>query len=167
VGSVGSSESVVDEKVERSGKLFNESGLVLGLFLVVSGVFEHDDVTFLGGVDNLGDFITDAVRGKSDILLEELGQTFGARSKGVLVLLSVRASQMGAHSDDGTLALQVFDSGDGRTDTGIVGDLLSVERDVDIATNQDLLSLKLFIGEVRDGLLGFKGGVDSSESESA
>jgi hypothetical protein len=164
VGSVGSSESIVDEEVERSGKLFDESSLVLGLFLVVSGVFEHDDVTFLGGVDNLADFFTDAVRGKSDILLEELGQALGARGKGELVFLSVRAAQMGAHSDDGTLLLQVLDGRDTGSDTGIVGDLLSVERDVDIATNQDLLSLKLGIGEVRDGLLGFEGGVDSERS---
>ena len=164
VGSVGSSESIVDEKIERSGKFFDESGLVLGLFLVVSGVFEHDDVTFLGGVDNLGDVFTDAVRGKSDILLEELGQAFGARGKGELVFLSVRAAQMGAHSDDGTLLLQVLDGRDTGSDTGIVSNLLSVKRDVDIATNQDLLSLKLGIGEVRDGLLGFEGSVDSERS---
>jgi len=41
-----------------------------------------------------------------------------------------------AHSDDSALALQVLDGGDGRTDTGIVGDLLSVKGDVDIATTK-------------------------------
>ncbi len=164
VGTVGSSESIIDEKVERSGKLFNESSLVLGLFLVVSGVFEHDDITFLSGVDNLGDFLSDAVGGKSDVLSEELTHALGARCKGELVFLSVRASQVGADSDDGTLRLQVLDGRDTGSDTGIVGDGLSVKRNVDIATNQDLLSLELVIGEIFDGLLGFEGGVESSES---
>lgn len=63
---------------------------------------------------------------------------------------------MRADGDDGTLALQVFDSGDGRTDTGIVGDLLSVKGNVNIATDQDPLSLKVGITEVRDGLLGLE-----------
>ena len=163
VGTVGSSESIVDEKVERSGELFDESGLVLGLFLVESSVLKHDDITFAGAINNLGNFVSDAVRGKSDILSEELGHALGARSKGELVFLSVRASQVGADSDDGTLSLQELDGWDTGSDTGIIGDGLSVKRNVDIATDQDLLSLKLIIGEIFDGLLGFEGGVDSSE----
>jgi hypothetical protein len=164
VGTVSSSESIVDEKVERSGKLLDEFRLVLGFFLVVSGIFEHDDVTFLGAIDNLGNFVADAVRGKSDILFEELGHAFGARSKRELVLLSVRASQVRAHSDDSTLTLQVLDGRDTGSDTGIVSDFLSVKRNVDVATDQDFLSLKLIVGEVFDGLLGFEGSVESSES---
>ena len=164
VGTVSSSESIVDEKVERSGELLDESGLVLGLFLVESSVFEHDHSTFLGLANNLGNLFSDAVRGKSDILSEELGHALGARSKGELVFLSVRASQVGADSDNGTLLLQELDGRDTGSDTGIIGDGLSVKRNVDIATNQDLLSLKLVIREVFDGLLGFEGGVDSSES---
>lgn len=167
VGTVSSSESIVDEKVERSGKLLNESRLVLGLFLVESSVFEHDDITFLGFLDNLGNFISDAVRGKSDFLVEELSHAFGARGKRELVFLSVRASQVRADGDDGTLALQELDGRDTGSDTSIIGDGLSVERNVDIATNQDLLSLEFVIGEVLDGLLGFEGGVDSSEGACA
>jgi len=163
VGTVGSSESIVHEKVERSGEFLDESRLVLGLFLVESGVFEHDNITLGGAIDNLGNFLSDAVRGKSDILLEELSHAVGARGKGELVFLSVRASQVRADGDDGTLALQELDGRDTGSDTSIVSDGLSVKRNVDIATNQDLLSLELVIGEVLDGLLGFEGGVDSSE----
>ena len=75
---------------------------------------------------------------------------------------------MGADGYDGTLVLQVFDGRDGSTDTSIISDLLSVKRDVDIATNQNLLSLKFGFGQVFDGLLGlqFERGDGSSGTES-
>jgi hypothetical protein len=63
---------------------------------------------------------------------------------------------MRADSDNGTLFHQVFDSGDGRADTGVISDFLSVKGNVNIATDQDLLSLELGVREVRDGLLGLK-----------
>ena len=62
---------------------------------------------------------------------------------------------MRADSDDGSLAHQVFNGGDRHADTGIIGDLLSIKRNVDITSNQNLLSLKIFVLKVLDGgLLG-------------
>jgi len=68
VGTVGSTESVVDEHIERSGELFDESGLVLGLFLVETSVLKHDNISFRGVANNLGNFVSDTVGSKSDIL---------------------------------------------------------------------------------------------------
>lgn len=167
VGTVGSSEGIVDVKVEWSGKLFNEFGLVLFFLLVETSVLEHDDISLLSITDDLGDFLSDAVSGKGDFLSKKFAHAFGARSKGELVLWSIlRASQVGADGDDGTLSLQVFDGWDGGADTGIISDGLSVKRNVDIATDQNLLSLQFFIGEVLDGLLSIKndGAVADTES---
>ena len=63
---------------------------------------------------------------------------------------------MRANGDDGSFSLQVFDSWDGGTDTCIVGNFLAVKRNVDITSDQDLLSLKLSFSEVFDGLLSLK-----------
>jgi len=71
---------------------------------------------------------------------------------------------MGADSDDGTLGLQVFNGGDRHADTGIIGDFPSIQRNVDIASDQDFLSLKFGIRKVFDGLLGFKLEVKSGSS---
>lgn len=156
VGTVGRTERVVHVEVEGGSELLDESRFVLGLLLVESGVFEHDDITLLGLTDHLHDFIADAVRGKLDLLSEELSQACGARGKRVLVLLSIGASQVRRDGDDGTLALEVFNGRDRRADTGVIGDGLSIQGDVHVATNENLLSLELGIGEVLDGLLGVK-----------
>jgi len=74
---------------------------------------------------------------------------------------------MGAYSDNGTLTLQVLNSGDRRTDTGIISDLTSVKRNIDITTDEDLLALKLSVGEVFDGLFGLKFKVERSRGSSA
>jgi hypothetical protein len=62
---------------------------------------------------------------------------------------------VGAYGDDGSLLLKVFDGGDGRTDTSIIGDGLSVKGNVHVATDKDPLSLE-FVGDVLNGLLGLK-----------
>lgn len=157
MGTVGSSESVVDVKVEGLGELLDESRLVLGLLLVETSVLEHDHISLLGRVDDLLDFLTNAVRGKGDLLSEKLSHALSARSKGELVLWSILgASQVRADSDDGALALQVLNGGDGRTDTSVVSDLLAIERDVHVASNKDLLSLQVLLGEVLNGHLGLQ-----------
>lgn len=63
---------------------------------------------------------------------------------------------MRADRDDSTLSLQVFNGRDGGADTSVISDFLSVEGDVDIASDQNFLSLKFLVAEVRDGLLGLK-----------
>ena len=157
MGTVRGTESIIDEKVKRSSELLNESRLVLLFFLVEAGVLEHDDITFLGGCNNGGNFITDAVWGKDDRLSEELRHALGARAEGELVLrTTLWASQMRADGDNSTLVDQVLDGRDGRADTGVVGDGLSVERNIDIATDKDLLSLQFLVSKVGDGLLGLK-----------
>ena len=157
VSTVGGTEGIVDVKVERSGKLLNESSLVLGLFLVESGVLKHDNISLTSGIDNLLDLVTDAVGGESDLLSKKLSHALGARGERELVLGSIlRASQVRADRDDGSLSLQVFDSGDGGSDTGVVGDGLSVKRNVNITSDQNLLSLKVGLGKILNGFLSLE-----------
>ena len=157
VGAMGRTECVVDEKVKGSGELLNESWFVLGLLLVESGVLEHDNISLLGGVDNLGNLLTDAVGGKLDFLSEELTHAVGARGEGELVLRSfLGASQVRADRDNGALLGQVLNGGDASTDTSVVSDLLAVEGHVHVASDEDLLSLEFGIAEVFDGLLGLE-----------
>mmetsp|Transcript_20932 Transcript_20932/g.29542 ORF Transcript_20932/g.29542 Transcript_20932/m.29542 type:complete len:200 (-) Transcript_20932:44-643(-) len=157
MGTVGGTESIVDEKVEGGSKLFNEFRLVLGFLLVKTSVLKHDNITFLGISNNLGNFITNAVGGKGDSLVEKFSHTFGTRSKRELVLGTIlRAAQVGADSDNGTLALQVLNGRDGRTDTSVISDGLSIKGNVDITTDKDPLSLELIIGQILNGFLGFK-----------
>jgi hypothetical protein len=167
VGTVGGSERVIDVNVERGGELLNKAGLVLLLLLVESGVLEHDDITLLGLADKLHDLLAEAVGGQGDGLSEELSHALGAGGEGILVLLALGASQVRADSDDGSLAFQVLDGGDGCTDTGVISDRGSVQRDVHIATNQNLLSLEFLFGQVFDGLLRleFEDRWDTSYSE--
>ena len=163
VGTVGGTEGVVDVKVEGSGELLNELGLVLGLLGVEPGVLEHDDITLGGISDDGGNIVTDAVRGEGDILAKELSETLGAGSEGELVLRAVLGpSKVGADGDDGTLALEELNGGDRRADTGVIRDGLSVKGDVHVATDEDLLALELGLGEVLNGLLGLKLKVEST-----
>mmetsp|Transcript_10810 Transcript_10810/g.20813 ORF Transcript_10810/g.20813 Transcript_10810/m.20813 type:complete len:203 (-) Transcript_10810:18-626(-) len=157
MGTMSRTEGVVDVKVEGSSKLFDETRFVLFFFLVETSVFEKDDITFLSFLHNFGDIVTDAVGSKSNVLSEEFTKTHGAGSKGELVLGTIlRATQVRADRDNGTLALQVFDSGNRRADTGVVGDLLTVEGDIQVATNKNTLSLKVGVRQVFDGSLGIQ-----------
>mmetsp|Transcript_3805 Transcript_3805/g.5699 ORF Transcript_3805/g.5699 Transcript_3805/m.5699 type:complete len:200 (+) Transcript_3805:832-1431(+) len=157
MGAMGGSEGIIDEKVEWGSKLLNESSLVLGLLLVETSILKHDNISFLGSIYNLGNLLSDTVGGKGNSLVKKLRHALGTRSKRELVLWAVLgASQMGADSYDGTLSFEVLNGRDGRTDTGIVSDGLSVEGNVDITTYKNLLSLELVIGKVLNGLLGLK-----------
>ena len=79
VGSVGSTEGVVDVEVGLDGlvELVDELGGVLGLASVETDVLEEDDVAVLHGVDDLGDGLADDLIGLDDGLLEVLAQSGG------------------------------------------------------------------------------------------
>ena len=157
MSTVGRTESIIDEKVEGGGELLNKFRIILFLFFVETSIFEHDDITFLGSINNLGNFLTNAIWSKSDWLAKELSHTDSARTEGELVLrAALGSSQMGANGDNSTLAHQELNSWNGGTDTSIIGDGLSVEWDIHVATDKDLLSLQLIIGEVCNRLLGLK-----------
>merc|ERR1719491_1944967 len=100
VGSVGSTESVVHEKVKGSGELLNKPRLVLGLLLVETGVLEHDNIPLRCTINNGLDLIADAVGGELHLLTKELSHTLSAGAKGELVLGSILGSaQVGADGD--------------------------------------------------------------------
>ena len=71
---------------------------------------------------------------------------------------------MRADGDNSTLALQVFNGRDGGANTCVIGDLLSVKRNVHITTDEDLLSLELGVGKIFNGFLGVKSNIGGGES---
>ena len=71
-------------------------------------------------------------------------------------MASTRHKTQATDRDAGTLANEVLDGLDGGADAGVIGDLLSVKGDIDVATDKDLLALELVVGEVLDGLLRLK-----------
>jgi len=61
---------------------------------------------------------------------------------------------VGGHEDLGALLREVLEGGDGSADAGVVGDVeVRVQRDVEVAANEDGLALEILLGEVADGLL--------------
>ena len=157
MGAVCGTEGIVDEHVERRGELLDESRLVLRLLLVEACVLEHDDVSLGRAVDDLLDLVADAVGCELDLLPEQFAHALGAGSEAELVLGTVLgAAQVRADGDDGALALQIFDGGDGRADACVVGDGLTVEGDVDIAADQYLLPLEVGLTKVLDRFLSLQ-----------
>lgn len=59
----------------------------------------------------------------------------------------------------GTLLLEVLDGGDRGTDTGVIGDLLAIKRDVQIHTDEHLLALEVGLTQGAHRLLGHGDGV--------
>ena len=174
VGAVGGPEGVVDVQVEGRRELLHEAGLVLLLLLVEAGVLEHDDVPLARGGDHGRDLVPDAVGCELDLLAQQLPHARRAGREAELVLRSALGpAEVGADGDDGTLGLEVLDRGDGRADARVVGDGLSVEGDVHVAPDEDLLALELGLGEVLDGFLGLqfedvevgRGGGDGAHAE--
>jgi hypothetical protein len=86
--------------------------------------------------------------------LNYLSEAGSARAKGVLVLeASLGPAKVRGDSNTGALVKQVLNGGDGSPDTGVISDGLAIQRNVEVATDEDLLALKLSLGEVRHRLL--------------
>ena len=133
---MGGAECIIYEEIKGSGELLREGGIVLGLLLVEAGVLKHNDVALFGRADHLGHCVSHAVRGKGDVLTEDLPHPGGGRGKTELVLGAIfRPAEMGGDGDDGTFALEVLDTGDGAANAGVVGDSLAIERDVQVAAD--------------------------------
>lgn len=154
---MGGTKGIVDIQVKGGGELFDKARLVLFLLLVETSILEHDDITLLGGIDNLFDFLTNAVRGESHFLSEQLSHALSTGSEGELVFGTILgATQVGADSDNGTLFLEVLNGGDRHADTGVVRDGLSIQRDINITTDKDLLSLEVGIRQIFNRLFGLE-----------
>ena len=155
MSSVRGPEGIIDEEIKGLGELLYEVRFVLSLLLVESSIFEHVHISLLGIRHHFCYVISDTVGSEGDGLPEDLSKTICARSEGELVLRSILGTtEMGADGHDGTLSLEVFEGGHRPADAGIVGDGLTVEGNVEIASDKDVLSLQFGIGEVRDGFLG-------------
>lgn len=159
VGTMGSTECIINEKVSIGGKLLGEFRLVLSLFLVEADILKKRHIAVAHTRDNLGDLVANAIRSHGDILAEQLREAGSDRAEREFVLGSVfRAAEMRGEKDLRTGIHEVFDGRNRSTDAGVVGDGFPVERDVKIAPDQDALAREVGRAEVLDGLLGGSGG---------
>jgi len=160
VGAVGGAESIIDKDVAERGEalaeLFNLGLVGLDLVAVLVDTFallldveaevlEENNTAVVGLVNKLLDLGADRVGGEGDALAEELLELGNDGLQRVLgVDLAVGASEVG-HEDDGLCAMVdgVLDGGDGTDDALGVGDLVTVEGDVEVDANEDALALEV------------------------
>jgi hypothetical protein len=92
----------------------------------------------------------DDVAGQRDGGVDQLAEAGGDRGQGVLgVHLALRATQVSHHDDRGTGLGELLQGRQRRLDPAVVGDRLAVQRDVEIAADQDALAPQ--ISEIVDG----------------
>ena len=138
---VRGAESIVDIDFSERSKLLGKLGIVLFLFLVEEDVLQKNHVTGLHLGDALLRVGTDDVLGQHNLLVQLLAQTLGHGSQGVLhVELALGTAQMRAEDDGRIVIQQVLDGGQSRHNTGFIGNLRSVQRDVEVAANQYALA---------------------------
>ena len=132
-------EGVVDVDLSQRSQLFGEGFLVFGFLFSEADVFQQDDVARLhGGCHRLGVFADNfLVRCQLDLFVQQLGEAGGYRSqRELLLILTLRASQVGAEDDLGLMVDQVLDGRQRSDDALVVGDDAILERDVKVAADQ-------------------------------
>mmetsp|Transcript_38120 Transcript_38120/g.89005 ORF Transcript_38120/g.89005 Transcript_38120/m.89005 type:complete len:315 (-) Transcript_38120:117-1061(-) len=151
VSPVSSPEGIVDEHVKGLRELLGKVEVVLLLLSVKTDVFEQAELTVSQGVHRPLGLLPHAVAAHRDLLSQQLAQPLCAGSERELVLGAVaRPSKVGADSQARPLVEEEADGRDGCSDPRVVADGLAVERNIQVATDQHLLSLEIFRGEVRD-----------------
>ena len=147
MGSVGGAECVADIIVSQVSQFFGELFAVLGLFFAAeAGVLKEDHIAVLHLGNCLGrSFAGDVVIGnKDDFLAELLGQALCDRCQGFALVRPVLDFAEVRAEDDFRAALDELADGRKRSDdTGLVGDLAVLQRDVEIAADQDALALNV------------------------
>ena len=142
-------EGVGDIDLCHGGHGLGKLGVVLGLALFKTGVFQQHDLTgFEGGGLGLG-IGAHHILGHDDGFAQQLTQTLGhgleaqRRVGAVLGLAQVRAGD-----DGGVLVQQVLDGGQSGPDALVVGDDAAAvlgQGHVEVAAQQDLLALNVHI----------------------
>lgn len=175
VGSVGGSKGVVDVDVgqrrQRLSELLDLGGVCLDLLAVgVLGgslllgvepqVLQQDHLAVLCLGDLLLDLGADTVIEESDGLAEQLGELgLDGLERVLLDLLAVGSAEMGGQDHGlGSLIKSILDGGESGDDSLVVGDGGTVQRNVEVDSDEDSLVLEIevldgeFVGERHSGL---------------
>jgi hypothetical protein len=137
-------ECIVYENITKRSKFLGESLSVLGLFFSVAGVLKKNNISVLHcsycslgiGADNFG------ICRENDRLAEAFCQALCYGSQRHLGLgLSLRLAEVGAKDDLAAVSDQFLDSGQSRYDTVVVSDDAGLQRNVEVASAQDIFAL--------------------------
>ena len=139
VSAVSSSEGIVYIHVEGSSKLLGEVLVVLLLLRVEANILKKAVLAILEVVDDTRGLLANAILGHSAGLGKELSKASTAGSERVLVLrTALGAAKMGRDCDTGAVVEEVLDGRHRGTDAGVIGNLLSIQRNVEVAADQNL-----------------------------
>jgi hypothetical protein len=141
---VSGTESVVYEALCQGSEILGESLAVLGLFFSVTGVLKKNNISVLHSSDCsscVGAYNFRICR-ENDRLAEALGQTCSYGSQGQLRLgLSLRLAEVGAKDDLAAVSDQFLDGRQSRYDTVVISDDAGLERNVEVASAQNIFAL--------------------------
>ena len=141
VGPVRSGEGIVDIDVAVGGERLGKFRIVLFLALVIAGVFQKQNIAVGHRPDGVSRCFTDAIFGKGDVAAKKSsnGRSDGCKRHGSHTL-AFRTTEMGQKDHLGTLFGQFPDGWQNAFDTGCVGDLFTVHRNVQVHANQSALA---------------------------
>ena len=144
-------EGVVDVQVGQGGQRVGEGaalGVVLaGLARLEADVLQQHDPVGLGGPDDLGGRRADDVLGQPDGRAEQLAEAVADGRQAVPgVRLALRPAQVRHDDRDRAAVEQVPQQRDAGPDAAVVGDAGAVERDVQVAADQDPLAGDVEVG---------------------
>jgi hypothetical protein len=145
---VHDAETVGDVVFAELGVLLGEvktlGGVLAGLTGLEADVLDQADVSVGERGGQLLGGGTHDILGKLDVEVHELAQTLGDRGQGELgVDLALGASQVSQHGDAGASLVKLGQGGQSGLDAAVVGDLVAVERHVEIATDDDTLAAQV------------------------
>ena len=141
-------ESVIDKHIGQGSQLFGEGLAVLCLFDAIASVLQQDHLavfhSFYSCLRVRADNVV--VRGEFHFLTQQFGQAHGHRCQRKFRLrLALRLAQMGAEDDFSAVRDQFFDGRKRSNQTILVCDFSFFQRHVEVAADQNALTLYLNI----------------------
>ena len=142
VGDLGTTEDD-DERTLRVGGQALEDLDLLG-DQGAGSALDQSDLAVGEGLGGLGGGRADDVLSELDVKVHELAQTLGNRGQRVLgVDGTLGTTEVGEHSGARAGLVQLGQGGQGGLDAAVIGDLVPVERDVEVATDDDALAAQV------------------------
>jgi len=151
MGSVGGAKCIVHIEFCVRCQLGAEHRVILLLFSMEAKVLEENDVAGHHRLARLLNFGAYTVGEEWNVLAKQFGQTACHRFQAEFGFrLTLRAAEVAAEDDGCAVLKQVLDGGEGLYDAPVVGDRLTVQRNVEVAAHEHALTLDV---DVSDGLL--------------
>jgi hypothetical protein len=142
---VHDTESVRDEGVTELRELLREVVTVIlvlrGLVRVEAQVLEQRDIPVPERLHGLLGGLADGVLREHHRPSQQIAQSLGHRRKAVLrVGSTVGPAEVRDHDDAGTRVDEGVDRRDGRPDAAVIGDLVVLQRHIEVAADHDALA---------------------------